>query len=174
MEIYEKQLEQVIMQHGGTFFPMLKSPIEVFKQVNIGAYGIADIVAINIIDTDPANPVMEVTVFELKRGTITWESVAQVYRYIAGIKQSVPTAYQFPYPVTFKAVVVGKKVDHSLTFPVYYIADHVELFEYRFEVLEGIHFKKVEPVGYASVDSNTLEHLWFRTHNHLDPHAYIE
>ena len=80
----EKELEDFIFEaceEGAC--PLSGSPVDLcFRQVDLGAYGIVDILKIEVYP----NGGMDVTVLELKKEHIGVSAVAQVSRYMEGIK----------------------------------------------------------------------------------------
>lgn len=81
----EKEIEDFIILRldNSSVCPVTDEQFELwFRQLNLGSYGIADIVKIN---TGP-NGDMDITVMEIKKEVIDVKTLTQVARYIQGIK----------------------------------------------------------------------------------------
>jgi len=92
IQISEKKLEDFIYKHlsGEDFYPGFdeireeeNTPDFVFRQMNLGSYGIADIVTFNI-NCDGS---ITADIYELKKNIIQVQDVIQVFRYKKGIKE---------------------------------------------------------------------------------------
>lgn len=93
-EISEKKLEDIIYSHligeceNASLLEFFEEETNkdchiVKRQLQIGGYGIADIVVFNI---DPVGGGCSVTIMELKKGVIDTSAVVQAMRYKAGLK----------------------------------------------------------------------------------------
>jgi len=89
----EKELEDYICEklEENKHCPIGDESVDMyFRQLNIGAYGVADIVKISF---NLSSPEICITVLELKKEKITLSTIAQVARYMTGIKHFINERY---------------------------------------------------------------------------------
>ena len=89
-------------------------PNFMFRQLNLGIYGIADIVTLQKTTHDGITDAYEIKVFELKKEKITAEAFAQVSRYEEGLKRVLSSFVKNPdINCCFYSCLVGCEIDDS-------------------------------------------------------------
>lgn len=139
MNFLERDLENIIYQTSNILLNKRGLDIYGFKkrQVNIGAYGIADLVTyhsdINI------DLFLNVKVWELKRSVIDMDSLNQGLKYVAGVKRYLKKHCSFDCKVSL--VLVGKNFGNDSLCFLPYLTKDVELYTYDYN-FDGIKFEK--------------------------------
>jgi len=152
MKFLEKDLEQIIFETSehdlderGLFVPGKR-----LRQVNIGNYGIADMITYY---RNPFDKEIVITVFELKKDFITPDAFLQAIRYCKGIREYLKHRdfNSFEYEIKYNIVLVGSDIEDKSGF--IYLTDFFEnisfyTYSYKFD---GIFFK--EENGYHLIKS---------------------
>lgn len=149
MDFLEKDLEQIIYQtlkskngYGKLYKRGLcfsydqetMSFLKLKRQVGIGNYGTADILAVNRYQDCPVDnlePFLEISIFELKKNIINIDTLLQVAKYYKGIKRYIEDYRNKCFDLHFNLILIGKEVDIN--------SDFIYLFDI-FNSLEYIHF----------------------------------
>jgi hypothetical protein len=169
MDFLEKNLEDIIFETDNDLLMDRGLYIDGRKkrQVNIGGYGIADIVAIerftDCIDGERVEKFIKINVLELKKDNVDVGTFLQALKYCKGIKSYIEQRRLFSsHQILFEITVIGKKVDLSSSF--IYLSDFLSggdnaycLHEYfSFDVysysygFDGIIFTRVH--GYSLIN----------------------
>ena len=109
----------------------------IYRQLRIGNYGIADIVYGHVF-----NDKIYVTVVELKKDSINCDSVIQSMRYVKGVRSYLRK--RFPKrDVYVDTILIGKSVNTSdWVYLLDYMSNiHVYTYDYR---IDGLHFEYEE------------------------------
>jgi len=121
MDFLEKDLEQIIFEADyeelsdrGLFLYGTKK-----RQLNIGNYGIADIVYFSRARC-PSENYLIITIVELKQKQINVGTFLQAIRYAKGISRYLKKR-KFSFNFKFEIVLIGRTVDTNAPFP--YIFD---------------------------------------------------
>lgn len=115
----EKHLEQIIFetpqeklrQRGLSIFYD-----KIFQQVNLGAYGIADVIAVqfNCQSPDSKRKVVIITVYELKQKEVNIHTLTQCGRYISGLTLFIEDNFNTENTdIIYRAVIIGDSVDEN-------------------------------------------------------------
>ncbi|GAB3324700.1 hypothetical protein GCM10027299_22080 [Larkinella ripae] len=125
MELSEKDLEDTIYNAaitdvGRLFLHQRGLAIEgkIFRQVNLGEYGIADLVTVHYLgkkkaieagtDRSSLKKTIAVTVYELKKGALGPSTLTQVHRYMRGVQVLVKAAKKEDQPkINFQILIGG-------------------------------------------------------------------
>jgi hypothetical protein len=145
MNFLEKDLEQIIFDNLGleTFMHGLElhqnEPYKVFRQLNIGKYGIADIVSFE--RGCKHHDIQEkhvIRVFELKKDVIGLDTLLQCARYARGIKRYL---YERGYlgSYYFELVLIGRYLDTSDWIYLSNFGLNVSVYTYEY-TLSGLYF----------------------------------
>lgn len=167
MKFLEKNLEEIIFD---TDTDLLHSKgldcIQIgslkFRQLNLGNYGIADIVYFN----KESNGFFTITILELKRDKIDIDSFSQVTRYFKGLKDYLDNSSlfydeHFYYGLRWNIVLIGNTIDTYHESFVYYESLYSSLnvsisyYTYNYD-FDGIKF--VKETGYKLRNSLTSIH----------------
>lgn len=137
----EKELEDWIFnkyQEDGVVCIDGSEPEHLIRQMNLGVYGICDLVSFSVYKSERSTSV-DVCIYELKKEKITAEAFTQVARYATAITQSIES-YGPNIHVSMSCVLVGTEIDESC-----YILNHSEFLYYRpfFNPESGVDFKEV-------------------------------
>lgn len=134
---------------------------KLFRQFNLGKYGIADLVMYTKNEYDdedksPYNAEYLVTVFELKKGKIDFNALIQAFRYVVGLIFYNKEHYK-DNTFQYKISLVGSKIDISEEFlylPELITSDYadpkieidkiieIEFIKYSYD-LGGVNFKNI-------------------------------
>lgn len=166
MKFLEKDLEQIVFDTD----PVLISSRgldhfcgkwqQEFRQLNLGDYGIADIVTFNF-ETEEKN--LLVQVYELKQETVNTGTLLQALGYCKGVNEIIKASkYLEPeWTIEFEIILIGSKIDNKSSFC--YLPDfltNVFLYTYRYDY-DGIYFSMQN--GYrvtnGKIPGNTQEDL---------------
>ena len=169
----EKNLEDIIFESDrNELFNMgLSISGELFRQFNLGKYGIADLVMYTKNEYDdedksPYNAEYSVTVFELKKGKIDFNALIQAFRYVVGLIFYNKEHYK-DNTFQYKISLVGSKIDISEEFLYlpdlisYDYADpnmeinkivEIEFIKYSYD-LGGINFENIYSSLYRKLKS---------------------
>jgi hypothetical protein len=154
MNFLEKDLEDIIfnapkdqIDKRGLIIPKRRK-----RQVKIGNYGIADMLAVKIGETDPGNKFLHFYVYELKQKEINFNTFIQSIKYVKGLQdylQKNKKLHSQEYKITI--VLIGEKVSmvdfiylpDIFQYNVYscYGVD-IELYKYSYEY-DGIKFNQL-------------------------------
>lgn len=116
--IFNKYQEDGIVCIDGT------EPDHLIRQMNLGVYGICDLVSFSVYKNDRLTSV-DVCIYELKKEKITAEAFSQVSRYATAITQSIE-AHAPDVHVNMSCALVGTEIDESC-----YILNHSEFLYYK-------------------------------------------
>lgn len=113
MEFLEKDLEDILynapvkdIENRGLYCFRHHA---LFRQVNLGSYGIADLVSVCFSRKDR----IIVTVYELKQKTISINTFLQAVGYVKGLQEVCPLFNIKKRRVDFHIVLIGSKIDLS-------------------------------------------------------------
>lgn len=125
MEFIEKDLENIIWDNAQTregreklFSRGLDIRGKLFRQVNIGGYGIADLISVEI-DRGRWGDDVIVTIYELKKEQINVDTLIQACRYYKGIQRFVDARYGDAiedFDLTIKITLIGKTIETQSDF----------------------------------------------------------
>lgn len=153
--ILERELEDVIFDGLSSLegrIELLKRGLnfsdhryKYYRQVNLGKYGIADIVGVSF---DPVGRVLDVLVIELKKDDVNIKTLTQAVRYSAGIKNYVDNI-SFTISVRPRIVLIGSNIDTSDEFCFYSVAFRdISLYEYSIDLFGGLRFTEKDAFSY--------------------------
>jgi hypothetical protein len=153
----EKELEDILFEdheymenylalHGYTFF----------RQVNLGAYGIVDILGIRYADWGPAE--IEIAIIELKNVPLTASHISQAARYR---KFFLELEDGSPAPIDARAILVGPKTFPTNTDFEFLVQDipWLQVYEYDLKARSGLSLNLVEGWRFTKENSSTEEKL---------------
>jgi len=158
-KIYEEELEEYILnsfENEENLFDL--QPELVISQVNLGNYGIADII---LVDFNPIlnlpNRVTEVifTVIELKKGEINLSAIAQISRYKQGVYNYFERDNRFT--TTINGILIGDSIDYDSCF-VIDSTKWLNYIKYNISIDKGISFDescydwKIKNNNYGCID----------------------
>jgi len=152
MDFLEKDLEQIIFDadHEELFDRGLFLYGAKKRQLNIGNYGIADIVYFHRV-REPIGNYLVVTIVELKQKQINVGTFLQAIRYAKGIERYLKKR-KFSFYVKFEIMLIGRTVDINSSFSYmfdffrndlnYGDATRVSGYTYDYDI-DGISFREV-------------------------------
>lgn len=155
MNFLEKDLEDIIFNTPNQYLQDrgLKIYGKKKRQLNIGNYGIADIITFKKTSELGFNDVQytqfNIQILELKQKKIDYNSLKQVARYTKGIEHYLEER-DFNFNINVSMVLIGKEIDKS---DFIYLIDFVEnlsCYTYSYD-FDGIHFKLEQ--GYTLINS---------------------
>lgn len=146
MDFWEKDLEEIIfnsdlskLRHRG-----LNLHGKLKRQLNIGNYGIADLVCFKRLFLEGSYiPVLKITIVELKLNNISLSAIMQAIGYARGIQdyldKNKPEIEYF-----IEIIIIGKNIDKNtnLTF-MPSIFRNLKFLTYKYDI-DGLMFDKVE------------------------------
>lgn len=155
MEFIEKDLENIIWDNAQTregreklFSRGLDIQGKLFRQVNIGGYGIADLISVEI-DRGRWGDDVIVTIYELKKEQINVDTLIQACRYYKGIQRFVYARYGDAiedFDLTIKITLIGKTIETQSDFV--FLLDrciddcNISVYTYKYDI-EGLRFDEV-------------------------------
>jgi hypothetical protein len=175
MQISEMELEDII------FYENFHSNVDrgliiynhdrVFRQLDLGKYGIPDLVGVSYISKDhfyedPERSIY-ITVYELKKGIVDITTIAQANRYQCGIKKYISERGLFKgCHIHIDLVLIGAVVDSSDDFMCMVSEYEIYCYKYAFDI-HGISFEKIGTYNFIPVKNawkkyGDLENLDFR------------
>jgi len=107
----EKDFENFLIENDSYFSGLFKlHNANIYQQLNLGPYGVADIVAVEEMPhEDPGRKTISVKIFELKNTPLKHEHISQISRYREFFMNSDRHLY---HKLAIKGYLIGKK-----TFP---------------------------------------------------------
>ena len=157
MDFLEKDLEDIIWEASQEKegldklkergFPMTGG--RMYRQVNLGNYGILDLVSVRITRIS-----IDITIYELKKNEINISTMLQASRYGTGIREFIENkCYNQKRFVDINYVLIGKEVDTSSDFVFLYNAVgnfHIYLYKYSIDGIKFIYSEK----GWRKTDAD--------------------
>ena len=141
MNILEKEIEDVVFQCSNEVLRSRGLLIygNKIRQLNLGSYGIADLVTIRF--NKKYNTCISIQVIELKKDTIDVNSLMQCARYAIGIKRYLTTVKKInDYKISFECMLIGKQIQLNGDFVFLSDLFKVKCYEYRIDIVDGIKF----------------------------------
>jgi hypothetical protein len=177
MDFLEKDLEDIIYEAYETKNQnfLVERGLDVFnhdyiiRQLNLGDYGVADLVGINLYPSFYRSSNTEdffvVTIYELKKDTISMSTFSQAIKYSKAITDYLSSQKITRYYIEY--VLVGKSIslsDDNLCF-LRDVTNNVHTYTYSYS-FDGIKFKKtnsyVKGTGLYGVSMPKLKPMLFR------------
>lgn len=148
MDFSEKVLEDIIwdnaQSHEGRKLLKERGLFirgKLFRQLELGNYGRADLVSIEYI---PHSDVIDVVVYELKKGCINVNALMQVARYVTALKSHGLDVGDWCSEIHISMCLIGDAIDKNGDFAfLYNDIDNVEIYSYDYR-LDGLYFCEVE------------------------------
>lgn len=177
-EFLEKSLEDVIYDSANDFYQRelliqhgLPIRGKMYRQLDLGAYGRADLVTFHLSNKEFESRTLYVDVYELKRGVLTVEALLQANRYLTALETFFSETKDYCERFLFKGrvILIGSEIENRNDFS--YLLCHLPSrnmdTEYRFYTYEfrlgGLYFRSYEdPTGSGNVGdslSKLIEHL---------------
>lgn len=168
MNILEKDIEELlyeyisyehIMQERGFYQLQAKY----YRQLNLGSYGIADLIGVRITPLNTGNRFLNVTVYELKKDEINTGTLMQAARYVAVLKRILTNQIREGLSivnVNFDIVLIGRTVDTSSDFVFLSdFIDEVTLYTYHLDFIQGLRFESHE--GFFKTKEPNFDYTFF-------------
>lgn len=146
MNILEKEIEDVVYGSANSILRERGLNIygQKFRQVNLGSYGIADIVCIDISKYGERAWGVRVSVIELKKNLIDVNTLMQSARYEKGIRRMLAKSHDLSNAiVSYSHILIGKEIQKSGDFV--FLLDAMEnatAYTYSIDIISGILFNK--------------------------------
>ena len=147
MEFSEKILEDIIWDNAQSLEGLkllnqrgLSINGKMFRQVDLGDYGRADLISIRYI---PQNDYLDIVVYELKKGCITVNALMQAARYVTALRSHGFNSDDWNTEISISICLIGDSIDKNGDFAfLYNELKDVEIYTYDFK-LSGIYFNVV-------------------------------
>lgn len=163
MNVLEKDLEDMLFEYLDNFDVLIPKGFEhscqrKYRQVNLGSYGIADIIGISEFEQHD-NKLIEINIYELKKEEISVGTFLQALRYA----KALSIIFEKSNPndnIEYKIILIGKILKTNSDF--IYLTDFYEnlhLYTYSFDFHKGITFEQHS--GYELINGNTPIELPF-------------
>lgn len=131
MKFLEKDLEQIIYETENHLLNCKGLDISGIKkrQLRIGNYGISDLITVekSYQANNKISPMLDITIFELKKNEISVSTFLQAIRYLKGIKRYFYNRNS-SYRINYKIVLIGESIDINNDF--IFLTDLVNVDEY--------------------------------------------
>ena len=165
MEISEKELEDIIFEAASkkdTRADLIKRGLDLpfngkmYRQVNFGDYGIADLIHVSIftnrVSIDRKYRCLQIEIIELKKNTISAQTVCQAYRYLKAIQELIEELntdqfVEINQHITLIGSEIDKNSDTSFVYLYNGLEDMVDIYTYSLKY-DGIWFEKQEHSWY--------------------------
>lgn len=123
---------------------------EKLRQVNLGSYGIADIICLNPSwGNNGLGKTLEIQVVELKKEVINQQTLMQAARYCTAIKRALTKSLKIQdYCIEISIVLIGKSVDTYSDFV--YLLDfmpYLQVYTCSIDLDKGVRFERQK--GYS-------------------------
>lgn len=172
MEISEKQLEDMICLENR--FELVTRGLEVFdhdhlfRQYNLGSYGIIDLVGISAT-TQFGYLEVFVTIYELKKDEIGMSALGQICRYKKAFEDHFQDAGISQFEV--RTVLIGSQIEASSNFV--YVASQIDLLHcYTYEIgIKGLSFTEHE---LSDFHPGSLEQRGYGKLEHTDFYLFVK
>lgn len=152
MNILEKEIEDLIFESIENCPEELSKrgfPIEsdsedsrtfYLRQYNLGCYGIADIIGVNLFRYSGSKRI-NVKIYELKKDQVGPETFAQAGRYAKGIQRMLNVLFPGIDLIThFEFILIGKSVVTSDWIYLLDYIDNLNIYTYSIDLIEGVRF----------------------------------
>jgi hypothetical protein len=159
MKFLEKNLEDIIWESDNEKLFERGLPIrgKCFRQLNLGVYGIADLVCVQRYG--PFG--LRITIYELKKDKIGISAFLQSIRYARGIQRYL-NLRGVKFSFIIDVILVGREIDTTGNFcflpdlfcdeyGAYSGCGSINFYTYKYE-LDGLHFKNIS--GYYLTNEN--------------------
>ncbi len=161
MNILEKEIEDIVfntasdkLRARGLFIPNLK-----IRQLNLGSYGISDIIAYAFYRDEFNKVQIYITVIELKKDSVDANTVMQAARYCKGIDELLHREFNLDnHHLHFDIVVIGKTIQLNGDFV--YMAEYLNnlrAYTYSIDLEKGITFTRISDYGIVNPTIVPLE-----------------
>jgi hypothetical protein len=151
MNILEKEIEELLF-HGIENVPELLDQkgfkivegAKYYRQLNLGSYGISDIVGVHLGSRQRGWRSAYVHVIELKKEKVDFETLNQAVGYARAIQKYLKSKVR-DISVDARISLIGKTIDLSSSFC--YLPDifeNIDLYTYELDFYTGIKFKQHE------------------------------
>jgi len=145
MKFLERDLEGIIVGTDQVFLQERGLDLIdyelIFRQVNLGSYGVADIVTVSYKNYGKDEKFFDVRVFELKQNVINADTITQCARYMQGVKSFIATHIKNnKRQIKVTGVVIGSSFDANNN--IEFLLQNIEgidgfTYDYRYD---GIYF----------------------------------
>jgi hypothetical protein len=155
MNVLEKEIEDIVWEAKGVQLVerglKLRLGAIKWRQLNLGSYGIADIVTTKLIKKtnykgghEISEWILWVDVIELKKDEINIAAYLQALEYCKGLHRFLRDAINLnvDFSYKFNIILIGKKIDLNSSFC--YMADFVEnlqVYTYSIDLEKGVRFR---------------------------------
>jgi len=151
MKFIEKNLEDIVFESNRLELKKRGLQIDgkLLRQVRIGNYGVADLISIKRPRPSICEePMLEITIYELKQDIININTLLQASRYVKGINRWFEESKYYDYNnISVKIVMIGSRIDTNSDF--IYLKDIcynknfenlIDIYSYEYKI-DGIYFK---------------------------------
>jgi len=154
--IDEKELEDFLMEDEDRLVYIGIDPTphtQVFRQLSLGSYGTADIVAVSPED-GPDGQFFRVTIVEVKKGDVDVNALIQAARYRVGFIHHFKKYWDGGKPprIYVSITLVGSHVNLGDWVYLGDLLAYVPIFTYKLSLSEGIEFRESPLRGYTQSD----------------------
>lgn len=176
MDFLEKDLEEII--YDATLSDIGREHLldrgldicgKVFRQVNLGPYGIADLISVNymhkILDLVEGGLIsktryVHVTIYELKKDSVNINTLTQALRYRTAINEIIESRFSKfgdQLKVYINIVLVGKTFDKSNGMSwLLNELERIEVYTYNYS-LTGLQFEEIPAKGWSYDEAPNLK-----------------
>lgn len=159
MNFLEKDLEDIIYENANTesgkdFLANrgLELRGHTFRQVNLGEYGIADLINISTDGCKAKNSrILIINIIELKNGVIDGKTLAQAMRYYKAIYDLKAYAETYAknnktswFNICIHITLIGKSVTDEIRWILPIIFGYVDVYTYSYKI-NGLQFEYTQP-----------------------------
>ena len=133
------------------FCPVSSMDIDyILRQPRLGAYGIADLIKI-VLTRNPYETTLDIVVMELKNEPLKPRDLAQLTRYMSGVKHMVSSyCSRMNIGLAISGELVGTGFEEDFVYILEHLTDDIDCYTLNITIEEGL-------------DVNLLESGWYKT-----------
>jgi hypothetical protein len=174
MNILEKEIEDLVWSADWDLIRERGLPISGrgFRQLNLGSYGISDIVTFDLVktrytDRKETSRHLTVSIYELKKDNITIDTLLQAIRYYKAIQRIIETSPYLIDAVDYEIYLIGKGLDKNGD-GFSFITDFcpsINFYTYSIDLVNGLRFKRQDDYRHVNevlpkIDSYSFEDIF--------------
>lgn len=120
-------------------------PLRYYRRVNLGSYGVADIIGIRIFRKKKNERKLEICIMELKKEEVNYSTLNQALNYAKGIQRIIELNNYNKYftNISYTFYLIGKNVDRGSFIYLTDFTRNIHFYEYSITLDFGLLFNKI-------------------------------
>ncbi|MCF0059877.1 hypothetical protein MUK70_11565 [Dyadobacter chenwenxiniae] len=162
MRISEKELEDVIyfqqFQNTQDSGLLIYDHTKVVRQLSLGSFGTPDLVGFDFADENGRLSEVHITIYELKRGDVSFEALCQVQKYKYAVNQLLSSNPIYKNVECYVSTcLIGYSIDQCVDFMAASAELDIRLYTYE-STAKGVVFNRIFNYKYKP---DTYEQTWY-------------